>query len=153
MKSTRVVLLTALLLVVATPQIFAHCQIPCGIYDDAARFAAMHEHVTTIEKSMSEMAKLGKESNPNWNQLVRWVNNKEQHADEISEIAHKYFLAQRIKPAAADDAAGQKKYAHQLELLHGIIVSAMKCKQTADPENAHQLHQLIDQLKESYLGK
>ncbi len=153
MKSTRVILLAALLLAVAAPQVFAHCQIPCGIYDDAARFAAMYEHVTTIEKSMNEMAKLGKEASPNLNQLVRWVNNKEDHADKISEIAHQYFLAQRIKPAAADDAAGQEKYAHHLELLHHIIVSSMKCKQTADPENAHELHHLIDQLKESYLGK
>ena len=30
----------------------AHCQIPCGIYDDHARVHAMLEDVTTIEKSL-----------------------------------------------------------------------------------------------------
>ena len=36
---------------------FAHCQIPCGIYDDKMRFTMMAEHVTTIEKSMNQMEK------------------------------------------------------------------------------------------------
>ena len=61
----------------------AHCQIPCGIYDDAARFVSMREHVTTIEKSMKELA--GGKANDN--QTVRWVNNKETHADELSEMS------------------------------------------------------------------
>lgn len=37
---------------------WAHCQIPCGIYDDAARFKALAEHITTIEKSITEIGTL-----------------------------------------------------------------------------------------------
>ena len=64
----------------------AHCQIPCGIYDDDARFTLMREHVATIEKSIKQITALGGEEKKNWNQLVRWVDNKEHHADELSEI-------------------------------------------------------------------
>ena len=46
----------------------AHCQIPCGIYDDKARFATMREHVATIEKSMAQIVELGA---TNTNQSVR----------------------------------------------------------------------------------
>ena len=36
----------------------AHCQIPCGIYNDTARITMMEEHVTTLEKSMKEIIRL-----------------------------------------------------------------------------------------------
>jgi nickel superoxide dismutase len=31
----------------------AHCQLPCGVYDDEMRFSMMGEHVTTIAKCMA----------------------------------------------------------------------------------------------------
>ena len=31
---------------------YSHCQIPCGIYGDEARFNMITEHITTVEKSM-----------------------------------------------------------------------------------------------------
>jgi len=37
---------------------YSHCQIPCGIYDDEARFTEIAEHITTIEKSMKEIESL-----------------------------------------------------------------------------------------------
>jgi nickel superoxide dismutase len=33
----------------------AHCEIPCGIYDDEARIGMLLEHVATIEKSMNQI--------------------------------------------------------------------------------------------------
>ena len=36
----------------------AHCQIPCGIYDDHARVALMLEDVATIHKAVSQIADL-----------------------------------------------------------------------------------------------
>ncbi|EKX41493.1 hypothetical protein GUITHDRAFT_112465 [Guillardia theta CCMP2712] len=30
---------------------FAHCQVPCGIFDDAARFKLMFEDIRTIKKA------------------------------------------------------------------------------------------------------
>jgi len=131
----------------------AHCQIPCGIYDDEARFAMMLEHVATIEKSIRQIDALGKEAKPDWNQLVRWVGNKDQHADELSEIVTYYFMAQRIKPPSdATDEKARAKYVSELELLHGMLVRAMKAKQTTDLAHVEELRRLIGAFRESYLG-
>ena len=65
----------------------AHCQIPCGIYDDAARIAEMKEHITTIEKSMKMINGTSCDSPQNSNQMVRWVNNKEHHANKLTKNA------------------------------------------------------------------
>lgn len=121
----------------------AHCQIPCGIYDDHARIAMLEEHVATIEKSMTEIAKLPAASPQNINQLVRWVASKDEHADQLTEIVTYYFLAQRIKPDAAN-------YEAKLKALHGMMISAMKCKQTVELKNVEELKTLIHQFEKLY---
>ncbi|MCF7740851.1 MAG: superoxide dismutase, Ni, partial [Candidatus Marinimicrobia bacterium] len=83
-KSLPIILLTLLVLLPAL--INAHCQIPCGIYDDVTRFKLMREHVETIEKSMNTVMDLQKEEDINYNQLVRWINNKDEHADKFNDI-------------------------------------------------------------------
>ncbi|OIP11696.1 MAG: hypothetical protein AUJ96_01960 [Armatimonadetes bacterium CG2_30_66_41] len=133
--------------------VYAHCQIPCGIYDDASRFATLEEHVTTLEKAMKQITELSAAEKPDYNQLVRWVNNKDQHADELSEIVTYYFMAQRVKPADPNDKAAFDKYTAQLTTLHGILVSAMKAKQTTDLAHVAQLHKLIDQFRALYTAK
>jgi nickel superoxide dismutase len=131
----------------------AHCQVPCGIYGDEARFTAMREHVTTIEKSMKQIKALSDEKPANYNQIVRWVNNKDGHASELTEIATYYFLAQRIKPVSPDDAKAHKKYLSKLELLHGIVYRSMKAKQTTDPDHVAELRKLIDAFEKLYKEK
>jgi nickel superoxide dismutase len=132
---------------------WAHCQVPCGIYDDPARFTAMREHVTTIEKSINQIEELSGAEEPNYNQIVRWVMNKENHADQLTEIATYYFLAQRIKPTDNSDQQKYARYLRELMLLHQIVVHAMKAKQTTDLEHVAALRQLIDQFEASYLGE
>jgi nickel superoxide dismutase len=147
-------LLAALAIVALTSSTaLAHCQIPCGIYDDPMRFIQLEEHVTTIEKSMNQIQALSKEQEPNWNQIVRWVVNKEAHADKLTEIVTFYFLAQRVKPADATDRAAHSKYLRQLTLLHEMVFYAMKAKQTTDLENCAKLRSLIAEFKASYLGE
>ena len=130
----------------------AHCQIPGGIYDDPARFTEMLEHVTTIEKSMRQVDSLSQAEQPGYNQLVRWVNNKEAHADKLSEIVTFYFMAQRVKPTGTENAAAYEKYVTQITLLHGILVNAMKAKQTTELDYCAKLREGILQFKRSYLG-
>ncbi|UCC97125.1 MAG: hypothetical protein JSW66_14920 [Phycisphaerales bacterium] len=132
---------------------YSHCQIPCGIYGDEARFEAMAEHVTTIEKSMREIERLSAETNPNMNQVVRWVNNKELHAGELSKIITDYFMAQRIKLPAEGDAKARNDYVRKLTLLHRMLVTAMKAKQTTDLSNVQQLRSLLDEFHGVYSGK
>lgn len=131
----------------------AHCEIPCGIYGDDGRFSAMFEDITTIEKSMKEITKLSAEGEKNFNQIVRWVNNKELHADKIREVVAQYFLAQRIKEPPAGDAVAEKAYTDKLVILHQIIRAAMKCKQTTDVVHSEKLHDLVHKFQEMYSAK
>jgi nickel superoxide dismutase len=132
---------------------YSHCQIPCGIYDDEARFNMIAEHITTIEKSMKLIEALSAEEKPNMNQIVRWVNNKEVHADEMSNIITYYFMAQRIKLPAEGDAKAHNTYVKNLTLLHEMLVYTMKTKQTTDFENVEKLRALLSRFREAYSGK
>ena len=136
----------AVTLVLGSTLAFGHCQIPCGIYGDDTRFSLLHEHVTTLEKSVAEINKESAAEKTNHNQLVRWVMNKEKHADEIKTIVLEYFLAQRVKPA-------QNGYEDMLKSLHGIIVSAMKVKQTADPDVVRTLGRQVEAFQKLYKAK
>lgn len=128
----------------------AHCQIPCGIYDDQMRIDMLNEHITTIEKAMSQITELSAAADKNFNQIVRWVTNKEEHAQEFQDIVTFYFLAQRIKPVDPADKDAYQKYLKKLELLHHLHVYAMKCKQTTDPTNAEKLKSLVKEFADLY---
>ena len=142
-----------LMLVGAAMVALAHCQIPCGIYGDSTRFTTMREHVTTIEKSMKQIVELGTGAEPNRNQLVRWVSNKETHADALSDIVTAYFMAQRIKPVAEAKKEAYAKYVKEITLLHQMLVASMKAKQTTDRDHCTTLLTLIDQFETSYAKK
>ena len=128
----------------------AHCEIPCGIYGDSLLVALLYEHFTTIEKSMNQIKELSGQENPDYNQLVRWVNNKEQHALEVQEIVSQYFLHQRVKPTSASDEEAYRKYTKQLELLHNILVFAMKSKQTTDVANVEYMREKLHAFEHIY---
>jgi nickel superoxide dismutase len=123
----------------------AHCEIPCGIYGDAARFDLIEEHCTTIEKSMTRIAEFDGGAEQHYNQAVRWVNNKEEHANKIQYIVSQYFLTQRIKPTQDD-------YEKRVTTLHQMLVAAMKCKQTTDVEHVAKLRELLAQFRTLYFG-
>ena len=153
MKGSRLtVIVFALFISLTASNAFAHCQVPCGIYDDEARFALLEEHVTTIEKAMKKIEELSAAQSPDYNQIVRWVGNKEHHADEISEIVTYYFMAQRVKPADKKSEEAYSNYLGELTSLHEMVVYSMKAKQTTDLKNVDRLRALIRQFKASYLG-
>jgi nickel superoxide dismutase len=143
--------MVATAIIALSTQAFAHCEIPCGIYDDAARIQSLQEHVKTIEKSMAQIKSL--KGDQDKNQLIRWVGNKEAHANEIQQIVTQYFMTQRIKPPAAGDAAAQTQYTNRLALLHKMLVHAMKAKQTTDSAHTETLKSLIQDFEEAYFGK
>ncbi len=153
MKSKITTLLPVLLVLGLSASVFAHCQIPCGIYGDKMRFDMWMEQITTVEKSMKQIIELSKAETPNYNQIVRWVTNKDKHADDIMEIALQYFLAQRIKLADAADKAAAEKYAAQLQNVHLIIVHAMKAKQTTDLAHVQKLRELVKSFYKLYFNE
>ena len=134
--------------VVPSTYVGAHCEVPCGIYGDDARFQAMFEDQTLLSaKAISEIGALaGKHEANSLNQLTRWVNTKEDHATKVQHTIAQYFMTQRIK---ADDA----KYVEKLTKAHAVMVAAMKCKQAADPATAEVLHDAIHAFQEAYNSK
>lgn len=128
----------------------SHCEIPCGIFNDKMRIVMLLEDITTVEKSMNQITTLSASVPANVNQVVRWVMNKEEHCKKIQEIVTQYFMAQRVKPAPESDAAAHKKYVKQLTTLHGILVHAMKAKQTTELAHIKTLRELVDEFAASY---
>ena len=129
---------------------YGHCEIPCGIYGDDLRFAALDEDIRTVEKSMRQIAELAADPGANANQIARWVMNKELHADRIRETVAQYFLAQRIKLPDEGDAAAVEAYRDQLARLHKLIVHAMKSKQTTDLAHPAALRETLKAFREAY---
>ena len=145
MKKIAICLITGLLpFIVFVSNLGAHCEIPCGIYDDELRAKLIAEHAGTIEKSMKQIMSLSKDP-ANSNQLVRWVSNKEAHATEIQHIVSQYFMTQRIKP-------NQEKYTEKLTVLHQMLLAAMKCKQTTDVSHVNNLRTLLKKFEVLYFG-
>ena len=127
--------------------LLAHCQVPCGIYNDVARIIQIQEDFSTIQKAMTKIKELSQQQDAtSMNQLTRWVMTKEDHASKIQKVVSDYFLTQRIKPKT--EGSEFDTYVKQTTTLHQILVSAMKCKQTVDlghvDEGLHQIETFID---------
>lgn len=142
-------LLSCLLYLTATLQAGAHCQVPCGIFDDEVTFSQLRQHADTIRKAMNEIVAIDAKDDDTAHdeqQLVRWVMTKEDHAQKVQQAMLDYFLAQRLK-ADADN------YATQLQTIHAIITTAMRCKQAVDTQQVDKLDALIDRYEIQYFGK
>jgi len=152
--SKKSVMLGILVLVMVFASIvYSHCQIPCGIYGDQGRFDMIAENITTIEKSMKQITELSQKDKPNFNQIVRWVQNKEKHADDISHIITYYFMAQRVKPKLKTNGKEYGEYVQKLTLLHEMLVHTMKTKQTTDLANVEKLRSLLTEFQAVYFSK
>ncbi len=122
----------------------AHCEIPCGIYDDHARIQVLLEHADTVEKSARLIVELSGKSDPqSENQLVRWVVNKESHAQKIIDVITSYFLTQRVNPK-------QKDYIERLVRHHAVILAAVAVKQNVEPKYVAALIKSIKAIADYY---
>ena len=142
-KLFLIILLSLFSFCFLTVKASAHCEIPCGIYDDQMRIHMINEHIATIEKSINQITKIEKEKQHNSNQLVRWIMNKEHHADEIQEIVTQYFMTQRIK-------FDSENYEKKLGLLHQILIFSMKCKQTTNVDYPNKLRLIVQKFRALY---
>lgn len=131
-------------LALSAQSLSAHCQVPCGIYDDHARVAAMLEDADTVIKAGTMIGELaGSSDAQSANQIVRWVTNKESHAQSVISTIADYFLTQRVK-------SSQDDYGQRLKNHHAVIVAAMKAKQSADPAAGKALKSAIAKLAAYY---
>ncbi len=150
MKKALFILMTIAMTSAISLKSYAHCEVPCGIYNDELRIAMLYEHFTTIEKAMNQINELSGEADKNYNQIVRWITTKDDHANEIQHIATQYFITQRIKLPETNEGPEFEKYVEELSLLHQIIVYAMKSKQTTDVKYVEKLRTALEAFEESY---
>ncbi len=144
MKKT--IALSLLLLLLAVPAALAHCQVPCGIYDDAARITTLREDATTIAKATANIVKTaGAHEAAASAQMVRWTMTREQHASHIIEVVSEYFLTQKIAPVPPE-ADEYDAYLEKLADHHAVMHAAMKTKQTVSEQNLKALAAAIDQI-------
>ena len=127
--------------------VYPHCQVPCGIYDDAVRIVTVKEDFATISKAMSEIKTLSAKNDPqSFNQLNRWIITKEEHANNVQRVISDYFLTQRVK-------SKNENYDKHLRYLHELLVSSMKCKQTVDSQNVNEGLKSLDKFVSVYFDE
>merc|ERR1719350_270678 len=133
-----------------TKTAFCHCQVPCGIYDDEGRISQLREDLTTITKAIKNIGSLsGSHSPDNVNQLVRWINVKEEHASHIITTVAEYFLTQKVK-TVDQGSDGYEDYLAILEAHHRVMKAAMVCKQKPTEASVHGLQHALDDLAKIY---
>ncbi len=142
----RVLAITVSVLLIATTRLFAHCQLPCGIYHDKLVFGQLQEDVQTIAKAVDEISHNKMNSPEMKNQLVRWVLNKDDYANQIATKMSEYFLQQRIKENDPD-------LSDKLISVHKILVLSMKAKQTVDMRIVNDLKDELTHFKQIYFGR
>ena len=139
---------------IVVSNLFGHCQIPCGIYDDKRIILELEEDIVTISKAIDNIILLSNKSQKSAqdnNQLTRWINTKDEHAEGIQNSFMTYFLAQRIKPQKSSNDEYQR-YVQMTLLSQEIIYYAMKTKQTVDKKNIEMVQRLIADFSALYLN-
>ncbi len=104
--------------------VYAHCDIPCGIYEtDTMRHAA-----ETCLRMIEKIEALGElDSQEKWNNFTRMVTTKEQHAQKVKHEAYvlwsDYFKVEHLD-----------KFPDLHETLWQLAKQASVVKQTVDKQ-------------------
>lgn len=131
----------------------AHCEVPCGIYDDHMMVGQMRLDAETIRKASSQIAELsGKLDAASLNTITRWVMVKEEHSRDLQHMNAWYFMTQRVKAVPATDP-GHAEYVRRLTAHHRISVAAMKAAQSLDEKDQVALVEAIDAVSGWYPPK
>ena len=119
----------------------AHCDIPCKIYDPAVvQVAAL-----SVVRILDIISELEESSKGNQSELARLTIEKENQArivkDEIRIIWGDYFKDPQIE-----------MYPNIHTLVHSIMMSGSKCKQSIDRQNGLDLVELVNEFTEAFWG-
>lgn len=120
------------------PQVSAHCDIPCGIYDSTpAQIFAL-----SVLRYCQQINGLG-DSREDQAKFIRLVEDKEKHAEsvkhEIRIIWGDYFKGELLD-----------KYPNIHKLTHDIMLAGSAAKQNIDIEKAQKLVDLVNEFAETF---
>jgi len=124
------------------PTVSAHCDIPCKIYDPiSAQIAALT--IVRLVDLIDEIGAKAERSLKDEAQLIRLVNEKEEHGlkvkEEVRVIWGDYFKKPQFE---------QVPGVH--DLVHTIMLQASKAKQGVDRAEAVELVNLVNQFAEAF---
>jgi nickel superoxide dismutase len=126
----------------AFPEVSAHCDIPCGIYDPiVAQIGALT--VIRMVDLIAELADKGPLSVEDQAKLSRYVTQKEEHALKVKEEV-RIIWGDYFKQAQFDKAPNVP------ELVHHIMMQGSKCRQNVDRSMAVELLNLVNQFAEAF---
>ena len=115
---------------------FAHCDVPCGIYDPIVAQTAAH----SVARFLDQVGQLeaedlsGREKDA---RLARLIEHKEKHAAQVkSEVV--IIWGDYFKQVHFDE------HPELHTMVHKIMQVASKCKQEIDPENGRNLVNLVN---------
>ncbi len=119
---------------------YAHCDIPCGIYDPKeAQLAA-----ETVEKMMTLIADLGETSSPeHLNSFVRYVHVKEEHAEKVKQQV-RVIWGDYFKPPHLET------FPDLHTKVWNIMKTASACKQGVNLDDAKRLRAEVDEFAEMF---
>ncbi len=121
---------------------YAHCDIPCGIYDPYAAQVAAHT-VIRMDMLIDELNKSGNMDVEARNKMIRCVGVKEKHADacedEIETLWADYFKPEHFK-----------KFPELHQLIWDTVQLASKTKQGTKMEDAQALLAGIEKIAEIF---
>ena len=133
--------------VVPPETVYAHCDIPCGIYDPhEAQIAALT--VIRMDQLIADLAPPAPDAKPEEraayvSKMSRYTAVKEQHAErvklEVRVIWGDYFTPDHVK---------QFPQAH--ELVWKILKQASKCRQGTNLPDAQELLKLVQEFAEIF---
>lgn len=142
MKTARL-LLEKMDSVIRFPVAYAHCDIPCGIYDPYPAQIAAHT-VVRMDMLIADLMKTAMDADDEWrNKLVRYVNVKEQHA-EIVKHEVTVIWGDYMKPEHA------KAIPELQDLVWTTLKSAGKAKQSTDIKDAEALLENVQKFAEAF---
>ena len=111
--------------------------------------AELKQHAATIRKAMMQSKDLHATGDlQSLNQIVRWINTKEDHCNKIITAVGEYCLCQRVKK---DAFSSDKDYCDALKAHHAVMQAAMKAKQTVDPAACNTLDHALGDMAKMYI--
>ncbi|SRR5258708_3769105 len=132
-------LLKSLVNLLPSQIVYAHCDIPCGIYDPHGAQLAAKTVLTMVQKINA----LGTESVEDRNNFVRMVTVKEQYAElckrEILILWTDYFKAEHLE-----------KHPDLHELVWKATKLCSENKRNVDEQKAQELMEAVDQIAEVF---
>ena len=120
---------------------YAHCDIPCGIYDPTAAKIAADTVAKMVEKINALPA--GAADTATRNSIVRMVTVKEQHAEickkELQVLWSDYFKPEHLQ-----------KYPNLHDMFWKALKLASKNKQNVDAQAATELQSAVKEISDMF---